>query len=239
MLTKYPRRIIIRFFLRSLGKLAFLVLARLKIEGRENIPTDGQIILVANHFHFADPVAMLVATGRQVEFVGGFRFPNAPAIVKFIPRLWGYFPVFRGAYSRKGLEAAKHVLAQGGVLGIFPEGGAWANILRPARPGAAFLAVETGAQLVPIGLYGFDRLFHQWRPKLTIKIGKPIGPFVVNSKGKARRDVLEIHGEQIMQHIAQLLPPDCHGIFSKDAILKEQAKEVSSFPFESDQMRGM
>ena len=96
MPIKYPARHLIRFILRMLAKLAFFLLGKLTIEGGENIPKTGPIILVANHFHFADPVAMLVATGRQVEFVGGFRFPNAPAIVKFIPKLWGYFPVFRG-----------------------------------------------------------------------------------------------------------------------------------------------
>ena len=117
MALKYPRRRLVRFLLRQLAKLAFLFLAKLEIEGRENIPRSGPIILVANHFHFGDPVAMLISTGRQVEFVGGFRFPNAPAIVKFIPRLWGYFPVFRGAYSRKGLEAAKNVIGAGWNFG--------------------------------------------------------------------------------------------------------------------------
>ena len=222
-----------------LAKLAFLLLGKLTIEGRENIPKSGPIILVANHFHFADPVAMLVATGRQVEFVGGFQFPNAPAIVKFIPRLWGYFPVFRGAYSRKGLEAAINVLDQNGVLGIFPEGGAWAEVLRPARPGTAFLSVESKALIVPIGLYGFTNLFKQWRPNLAIRIGKPFGPFVVKSTGKQRRLELDEIGTNIMGRIAELVPDECHGIYSSDENLKLQAEKVAAFPFESDEMRGM
>ncbi|MCF6320566.1 MAG: 1-acyl-sn-glycerol-3-phosphate acyltransferase [Rhizobiaceae bacterium] len=236
---KYPRRIIIRFFLRLLAKFAFLVLGKLRITGLENIPKNGPVILVANHFHFADPVAMLVATNRQVEFVGGFRFPNAPAIVKFIPRLWGYFPVFRGAYSRKGLEAAKNVLAQDGVLGIFPEGGAWAQVLRPARPGAAFLGVETGAIIIPIGLVGFTDLFKKWRPELRINIGKPVGPFKTELSGKERRGELDRIGEHIMRQIAELLPHEYHGVFSADAELKNQAQSIASFPFERDDMRGM
>ena len=236
---KYPRRLLIRFILRMLAKFAFLLLGRLRIVGVQNIPKSGPIILVANHFHFADPVAMLVATNRQVEFVGGFRFPNAPAIVKFLPHLWGYFPVFRGAYSRKGLEAAKHVLDQGGVLGIFPEGGAWAQVLRPARPGAAFLAVKTDAQIIPIGLDGFDKLFKQWRPKLTITIGQPIGPFATKLSGKERRNALDDIGKILMKNIAKQLPEEVHGVFSNDKELKRQAGEVASFPFESDDMRGM
>jgi len=239
MPINYPRRHIIRFLLRMLAKLAFLLLGKLAIEGRENIPKTGPIILVANHFHFADPVALLVATERQVEFVGGFRFPSAPAIVKFIPKLWGYFPVFRGAYSRKGLEAAKNVLGQDGVLAIFPEGGSWAHVLRPARPGAAFLGVETNALIVPIGLDGFTDLFRQWRPRLTIRIGKPFGPFEVASKGKVRRLELDRIGMTIMRRIAELVPEDRHGIYSSDLKLKQQAEKVADFPFESDEMRGM
>ena len=239
MALKYPRRLIIRFVLRLLARLAFFALGNLKIEGLQNIPKTGSIILVANHFHYADPVAMLVTTQRQVEFVGGFRFPNAPAIVKFIPSLWGYFPVYRGAYSRKGLEAAKNVLAQNGVLGIFPEGGAWAQLLRPARPGAAFLAAETGAVIIPIGLDGFDDLFKKLRPALTIKIGQPIAPFSTRATGKAKRIELDGFGTKIMHHIAQLIPHDRRGVFSEDADLKHRAQEVSSFPFESDKMRGM
>lgn len=238
-MTKYPRRMLIRFILRLLAKFAFLLLGRLRVEGLENIPRSGPIILVANHFHFADPVAMLVATSRQVEFVGGFQFPNAPAIVKFIPGLWGYFPVFRGAYSRKGLEAAKNVLAQNGVLGIFPEGGAWAQVLRPARPGAAFLAVETGALIVPIGLDGFHNLFKQWRPDLAIRIGKPIGPYGTDKSGKERRLELNRIGEDIMGHIAELLPENRRGVFSTDDDLKADAETIAAFPFENDDMRGM
>lgn len=236
---KYPRRRFARFFLRLLARFAFIVLGRLRIEGLENIPQNGPVILVANHFHFADPVAMLVATHRQVEFVGGFRFPNAPAIVKFLPKLWGYFPVFRGAYSRKGLEAATNVLAQDGVLGIFPEGGAWAQVLRPARPGAAFLGVESGAVIVPIGLDGFTNLFKEWRPQLTIRIGKPVGPFIANGSGRERRGELDEIGANIMRHIAELLPADRHGVFSNNEKLKAAAQSVASFPFERDDMRGM
>jgi len=236
---KYPRRTAVRFFLRVLAKLAFFALGNLRIHGQENIPKTGPIILVANHFHFADPVAMLVVSDRQVEFVGGFRFPNAPAIVKFLPRLWGYFPVFRGAYSRRGLEAAKNVLVQDGVLGIFPEGGAWAQVLRPARAGAAFLGVETGAVIVPIGLDGFVDLFKRLRPRLTINIGKPIGPFTTTLRGKRRREELDKIGELIMRKIAELVPEERHGVFSAEEEIRSRAREVASFPFESDDMRGM
>ena len=106
-------------------------------------------------------------------------------------------------------------------------------------PRAAFLSVETNAQIVPIGLDGFTNLFKQWRPRLTIKIGKPFGPFEIGLKGKGRRLELDRIGMKIMHRIAELVPDDRQGVCSSDQILKKQAEKVATFPFESDEMRGM
>jgi len=235
----YPRRQAMRWFLRKLAALALHLLGDVKVTGREHLPKEGPVILVANHFHFADPVALLHLSRRQVEFVGGFRFPNAPAIVKFIPSLWGYLPAFRGGYSRSTLKGAASVLEQGGVLGIFPEAGAWADVLRPPRPGAAFLAVESGARVVPVGIDGFTLLFNKWRPRLEIRIGAPIGPFSADGAGSERRAELDGIGQEIMLAIAQLLPPERRGIFSEDAGLREAAEAVAAYPFSERGMRGM
>jgi 1-acyl-sn-glycerol-3-phosphate acyltransferase len=236
---RYPRRHFLRFILRKLAGLAFYLLSDLRIEGRENIPADGPVILVANHFHFADPVALLWISPRQVEFIGGFRFVFAPKIVHFLPSLWGYLPVHRGGYSRKSLRSALSILDQGGIVALFPEGGVWAQILRPARPGTAFLAVESGARIIPVGLDGFPRLFHQWRPRLHIRIGKPFGPFEIDSARSNRRGQIDEISNRIMQEIAALIPPENHGVYSKDAALREEAAKISAFPFEQKDMRGM
>ena len=235
----YPRRRGIRFILRHMAGLAFLVLARLRIEGRENLPKSGPFILVANHFHFADPVALLWASHRQVEFIGGFRFVFAPRIVHFLPHLWGYFPAFRGGYSRKTLRSALDVLAQDGVVALFPEGGVWAQVLRPGRPGAAFLAVESGVPVVPVGIDGFPGLFKQRRPELTIRIGRPIGPFSAAGVAHGRRGEIDAITDEIMRAIADLIPQDKHGVYSSDPELRRAGEEVAEFPFDAPDMRGM
>jgi len=231
-----------RGFLRFLAGVAFRILSRIEIRGIENLPKSGPVILAANHFHFADPVALLWLSKRQVEFVGGFRFPNAPTIVKFLPRLWGYFPVHRGGYSRSSLDYSVATLAKGGVVGIFPEGGAWAKVLRYPRAGIGFIAAESGAVIAPVALSGFPGLFNQWRPTLTITVGKPIGPFEV-SAGKAstgnRKESLNDIGVQVMQEIARLLPEDQRGVYSDDVAIRQQAEEVAAYPFDQKHMRGM
>jgi len=235
----YPRRRFLRFILRKLAGLAFFVLAKIEIRGAENIPKSGPVILAANHFHFSDPVALLYACRRQVEFVGGFRFPNAPTIVKFLPALWGYFPVHRGAYSRSSLDYSTATLAKGGVVGIFPEGGAWAKVLRYPRSGVGFIAAESQAVIVPVGLSGFTLLFNQWRPKLVINIGKPIGPFSVESTAAKRKADLHEIGVETMKAIAELLPLEERGVYATDEAIRSAAEEVAAYPFEQQHMRGM
>lgn len=235
----YPRRRLIRFVLKTLARVAFALVGRLEVSGRDNIPAAGPVILVANHFQFADPVALLVLPRRQVEFIGGFRFVNAPWIVRFIPHLWGYFPAFRGGYSRSTLRSALGVLEQGGIVALFPEGGSWAATLRPGRPGAAYLAVESQVAVVPVGLDGFTGLFRQWRPRLRVNIGRPIGPFSIPPDAAARRAGIDAVTGEIMAAIAALIPPARRGVYSDDPAVRETAEAVAAFPFEQDGMRGM
>ena len=76
--------------------------------------------------------------------------PNAPTFVTWLPKIYGYYPVYRGTGSRGALKAAAAILKQGGLLGIFPEAGSWAQVLRPARPGTAYLAAQTGVRILPV-----------------------------------------------------------------------------------------
>ena len=145
---RYPRRRALRWVLRKLARVAFGVLTDMTIEGQENLPSKGPFLMVGNHFSFIDPVAFVRIARWPMEFLGGAQFPHAPKIVNFIPSLWGYYPLYRGTASRDALKAAEAILGQNGVLGIFPEGGNWAEVLRPPRPGTAYLAVRSGVPLV-------------------------------------------------------------------------------------------
>ena len=233
----YPRRRFIRGLLRRLAHLAFGLLTDLEIVGEENIPKEGPVLVVGNHFSFADPVAMVRAMPRPLEFVGGFRMPNAPPSVTWIPRIWGYFPVFRGTASRRALRASEAVLAQGGVVGIFPEAGNWATVLRPPRPGAAYLAIRTGAPILPIGLDGlldiFPRLRKLRHAHVTVRVGKPFGPFQATGRGRARRKKLEAIGHQIMRRIAELIPPERRGHYSNDPAIRAAARGTEIYPWDA------
>ena len=234
----YPRRRLARALLQRVVRAALWLLTDLEIDGQAHLPEGGPLLVVANHFSFIDPVLMIRAAPWPLEFIGGFDLPNAPPIVRGLPKLWGYYPVFRGTGSRHALRASEAVLAQDGVLGIFPEGGSWATVLRPARPGAAFLATRTGARLLPMGFDGlidvFPKLRKGQRADVVARIGKPFGPFRAEGRGRERRRQLEEISHEIMRRIAALLPPERRGHYSKDPAIRAAARGTEIYPWDEE-----
>ena len=230
----YPRRLATRFLLRQGIKAAMAVMSRLEIIGRENLPATGPLIVVANHFNFVDPVAVIRATPWPLDFLGGEVNPDAPGTLAWIRKVWGIYGVKRGSASRTAMRAAMAVLEQDGVLGVFPEGGAWAPVLRPARPGAAYLAVKTGAPLLPIGLDGMVDIFPSAgrlrRAKATVRIGKTFGPFTGTGRGREQRAQIDEIGHEIMRKIAELIPPERRGVYSDDPEIRAAAREAAIYP---------
>jgi 1-acyl-sn-glycerol-3-phosphate acyltransferase len=234
----YPRRRLVRKACQKLARAAFAILANLRVTGEENLPDGGPLLVVANHFSFVDPAAMIRAVPWPIEFVGGFQMPNAPAMVRWLPKVWGYYPVHRGSFSTDALRAAEAILEQDGVLGIFPEAGNWATVLRPARPGAAFLAVRSGTRILPMGFAGLNEIFPSLRKgrraPIAIRIGKPFGPFRAEGRGRDRRPKLDAIGHEIMERIAQLIPPEKRGHYSEDPVIRAAAKGTEIYPWDEN-----
>ena len=231
----YPRRLLLRRILRWLARLVLGRVAHFRVLGRQNLPAEGPLIVVANHFSIVDVVAMVAATDWPLEFLGGLQLVDAPWFLAWIPQVWGYYTVRRGAASREAMRAAQAVLAQGGVLCVFPEGGSWAQVLRPARPGTALIAVQSGAPILPVGLAGMPDVIPGMRQlrraEATVNIGTSIGPFSVAGKGRARRQALDAIGDEMMVAIAALIPADKRGVFSTDPQLRAEAAGVAEFPY--------
>jgi 1-acyl-sn-glycerol-3-phosphate acyltransferase len=226
----------IRQFMRLLSKGAFSLLTDLEISGEENFPSTGPMIIVGNHFSFVDPAAFVRVSPVPIDFIGGAVNPHAPKIITWIPRMWGFLPVYRGTGSKFGLQEAVKVLNKGGILAIFPEAGNWANVLRPPRPGAAYLAAESGAQILPVGLAGMEDVFPTLgkfrRAKVRINVGKPFGPFQVTGKGRERRKQINAIGDEIMYRIADLIPPERRGHYSDDPAIRAAAEGTEIYPWQ-------
>jgi 1-acyl-sn-glycerol-3-phosphate acyltransferase len=233
---KIPRRLFIRTILKGLTHLALSIFSEFELIGEENIPDKGPIIITGNHFSFADSVALLRIAPPSLEVFTGANPAFTPGWAKLLPRLWGVLYVYRGTGSKQAIRNAESVLNQDGFFGIFPEGGAWAEMIRPARPGAAYLAARTDAQILPVAFTGFNDVFplRLWnRNKVTIRVGRPYGPLSVSGRGKEKREELDKLGDRIMQEIANLLPDQLRGRYSSDPAVREKAKEVEVYPWEN------
>lgn len=231
---KFPRRRLIRITAKGVGRFLFAALSDLRIQGQENIPDEGPCLFVANHFSFADPAALIRLAPWWIEFFAGANPAFAPTWAGYLPKLWGVLYVYRGTASRKAIRDAISILSQGGMVGIFPEGGAWAQVLRPPRPGAAFVAARAGVPIVPVGLYGLNEIFpvrFKNQAQVTIKVGEPFGPFEAVGRGRERRKRLDEIGDVIMDKIADLLPPEMRGVYSDDPALRAAAQEAAEYPW--------
>jgi 1-acyl-sn-glycerol-3-phosphate acyltransferase len=235
ILIRYPRRRFIRWLLRGGIRTAFSTFSDLHIEGSENLPKTGPALVVANHFSFLDPVALIGITDEPLEFLAGFHNPNAPGWSTLFPRLWGVLKVRRGSSSRDALLAGQQIIRQKGILSIFPEGGSWAAVLRPPRPGAALVATRTNAPIIPVGFDGLLGMFPlnpRKRARVDVRIGSPIGPYSLDPKGDVRQQLDEI-GHSIMKAIAALLPANRRGFYSDDPKIREAARGTEKYPWES------
>lgn len=222
--------------LQFLARLTFKAITDLEIEGKENFPKSGPLIMVGNHFSFIDPMAFVSLAPWPMDFIGGAVTPHAPKIVRFIPRLWGFLPVYRGTGSTYALKEAQKILNKGGVVGIFPEGGSWAQTLRNARPGAALLTSRANAPLIPIGLINLHNVIPSLkkfrRARIRFKIGKPFGPFTTTGSAFEKRQQLDEIGHEIMKKIAELLPPEQCGLYSSDPKVRADAVGSDYYPWE-------
>ena len=194
--------------------------------------------MAVNHFSYTDPAVVVRVTPWPLEVLGGFRQPNAPFWGGWILKLWGHLPVHRGTGARGALRSAEAVLAQGGVVGIAPEGGSWAAVLRPARPGAAFLAARSGATVLPVGIDGATDIFpgvrRRRRARVTVQIGEPLGPFRAGGRGQKRRRQLDEIGHEIMTAIAELIPPERRDYYSDDPAIRAAARETAVYPWHNE-----
>ncbi len=214
----YPRRLFIRGVLRAGISFLTHLLTRLTVDGRENLPKEGPLIVVFNHFHFVDAVVAIHVMPWPLEFLADFEMPNVAPLLKLFPALYGTYDVAQGTPNLDALRASEAILAQDGVLGIFPEGRIHPPVLKPALPGAAFLAMRTSVPILPVGIYSdnewdiFGTLRREKRRlRVTCRIGEVFGPLEVENRQRPSREAINLAGEEIMSAIAALLPASMRG----------------------------
>lgn len=193
------------------------LLTRCQVTGKENIPRQGQLLVVSNHLSLIDPPLVASVVNRKMAFMAKKELFRYFILFSWLIRRFGAIPVHRGQINREALRQAEKALADGLPLIVFPEGMRSRSFkLRQAYPGVALIACRSGAPILPIGISGTEKISGvTWllrRPKITVNIGQPF--YVPQVKGGLNKNELTRLTSNIMEHIAELLPPQYQGEYA-------------------------
>lgn len=204
-------------------RMVFRALSRHKVEGAENVPSSGALLVVSNHIHALDPPLINASIPRrQVLFLAKRELVERPSgWQRWCILHYGLIPLDRARLDRRAMAKAIELLESGGTVGLFPEGTrSRTGVLQQPLAGAAYLALAAeGTQVLPVAVHGIAGLKLDLRalvirPRVTIRIGKPFA--LPRAESATDRETLRQAGATMMQRIAELLPPEARGIYADD-----------------------
>lgn len=200
-------------FLHRLITLCKPLLCRLRVEGQEHIPSSGGCVIACNHSMGPDYVVLGYASPRQIFYMAKIElFKVHPWFSRFL-EMAGAFPVDRGRNDTEAIGSAATLLQQGKVLGMFPEGTrSRTGELRRGKTGVARIAMLAQAPVVPAVVINPAAILTQLgrRPEVIVRFGPPIQL----TGDPSHKATVQAQTTRIMYSIAQLLPPEQHGVYA-------------------------
>jgi len=200
---------------RSSIRAALHTLCRPEITGLSNVPTEGSFIVASNHLSFLDSIIIQALTPRDVAFFAKAEYFTTPGVkgklMKNFFESVGSIPVQRGeqAASVAALDSLIDVLDSGSGIGIYPEGTRSPDgRLYRAKLGVAKLALESGAQVIPVAMIDTHKVQPIGRRiprpgRIGIRIGQPLD--FSDRRGQAQdSQVLRQVADEIREAIGQL-----------------------------------
>ena len=196
------------------------------VEGLDNVPRTGPVIVASTHLSFADSLVIPIVAPRKVVFLAKADYFTGTGLKGAASRAWfgglGMIPVDRDDTKAAiaSLDTALEVLGRGEAFGIYPEGTRSRDgRLYRGRTGVGHLALTSGAPVVPVGLQGTQDL----QPvgsrlprlaKVTIRFGEPLhfsGRFDGVPAGRARREITD----EVMTAIQRLSGQEEAGVYNE------------------------
>jgi 1-acyl-sn-glycerol-3-phosphate acyltransferase len=196
--------------------VVFRVVWRPRIEGLEQVPRTGAVIIASNHLSFIDSVVIPLAVPRRVRFLAKAEYFTGRGLrgrgVALFFRLIDAVPVERTGNrdSMRSLESALQVLRDGQAFGIYPEGTRSRDgRLYRGRTGVGWLALTSGAPVVPVAVIGTDAVQPVGSRRLRVHpvricFGPPVDPaaYAGLPAGRARREITD----EVMARIGAMSP---------------------------------
>ncbi len=194
----------------------FRVVLRVQIRGLENVPREGPLVIAISHSSFLDPVLAGVYLPRPVVPMAKIEAFDYPVLGLGI-RLYGAFPVKRGAVDLSAFKTALQILRNGDALVIAPEGHrSDSGSLQRGREGAIMLSVRTGSPILPVAVWGgkpfWANLTRLRRTDMWFHVGKPAIP--ADQNGKPSREHISAMSDELMMRIAEMMPAELRGYYA-------------------------
>jgi 1-acyl-sn-glycerol-3-phosphate acyltransferase len=213
-------RFLIRFLLR--------LFTRVEVRGRENIPTDDNFIIAANHIGLVDAfLPFYIINNTNLVLLVGEKWEKN-WITRWLGHGLNFLFVDRYNPDLKAIRAVIARMKKGEVLVITPEGTrSKVGYLIEGKPGVSYLAAKMGYPLAPVGISGsFDKIFfgqlkQLHRPHVIVSIGHAFRLPPLPADAQSREQALMADTDEIMCRIAALLPQEQRGFYSDHPRLKE------------------
>jgi 1-acyl-sn-glycerol-3-phosphate acyltransferase len=177
---------------------------RMRPIAAELVPAHGPVILAPNHFSFFDHFFLGAALRRKVRFMAKSQLFARP--MQYVYTHGGVFPVRRGHRDEDAFVTAETILGRGGTIAMYCEGGRsrTGQLGEQAKPGIGRLALETGAPVAPVAIYGSAKV-RNWKklqfPKVTVMYGTP---FRFEQVDHPTREQSQAAADQIFDEIKAL-----------------------------------
>lgn len=199
-------------------RFIFRFFTKVDAKGLEQTPMEGPLLIAANHISiFEGPIIFAMIPRQPVSTIAKAEYRDW-----IVSRLFfkPFAPVYvtRGEPDRNSLKEILKRLKNNQALGIAPEGTrSKNNTLIQGKEGTAYLALKSGAWILPLAVWGQEKILHDWtrlrRPTIYIRAAKPFK--LENNPNKTLRENLAANTERIMHAIARQLPPEYRGYYAE------------------------
>ncbi|HEX8995308.1 MAG TPA: (d)CMP kinase [Ktedonobacterales bacterium] len=208
--------------------LVFPLFFKLRVEGMENVPGTGGAMLASNHVAWIDIPLVAYPLARITHYMAKIELFQIP-VLGWIIGFCGAFPVRRGEGDRESLRIADRLLGEGELVAIFPEGHRTGGALIRGLPGVALIALRANVPVVPVAIVNSAAVFRKGhilirRPTVTVRYGAPF--LLTKSGARHTKGDVERGIDDIMTHIAALLPAEYHGVYAEHIAAARQPSAI-------------
>lgn len=202
------------------------IVARVEVDGRENLPNNGSFVIATNHLGFLDAPMAFYALDRWDLFIPVAEHWQESAFLRWLGKYLNFVFIDRFNPDIQAMRKIINLMEQGHILVIAPEGTrSRVGSLIEAKTGVSYLATKLGRPIVPVALAGTEdklilgNLKRLRRSSILVRAGKPFTLPPLPREG--RDEILKQYTDEIMCQIAVMLPEKYHGVYAGHPRLRE------------------